>query len=272
MPDRRYLEGKIAGLESNYRTNRDKWDAIDSCREQLAALPPDPAPPDLAGLVEERRAAEVSSVARRVELDAARIINGRIADELYDAQESKKALAAQVERLRTALDTVEKELMVEGDAYEAGDDAAAGFYALAAGCRFALSATPAQSIAEIRTAAVEEYIEMNSTSPCDCCQHVMIDVTASKNGTISHCQAGDPEGDGSGCAHGMYADLPRRELTAKVEALRRFSEWLTSQLVVVEPASAYTDGFRHGKESVIDSLKATANRLEESLRGGGDGQ
>lgn len=53
--------------------------------------------------------------------------------------------------------------------------------------------------------AVERFIDAHGLT-CDCCQHVMIDVTAARSGEKQHCIAGDLEGEGSGCAHGMLAD------------------------------------------------------------------
>ncbi len=56
--------------------------------------------------------------------------------------------------------------------------------------------------AEVKAQIIADYIDGNGMK-CDCCQHVMIDVTASKAGGKQHCIAGDPEGEGSGCAWGV---------------------------------------------------------------------
>lgn len=82
----------------------------------------------------------------------------------------------------------------------------------------ALAATPAQSLARIQAEAIGKYIDDNSIT-CDCCQHVMIDVTAAKAGTVGHCTAGDPEGEGSGCAHGMHAERERNDRRVQAEWL-----------------------------------------------------
>jgi hypothetical protein len=71
--------------------------------------------------------------------------------------------------------------------------------------------------AEVKAQIIAEYIDMNSTT-CDCCQHVMIDVTATEKGGRSHCVAGDPEGEGSGCAWGMHQDASQRPTATEVIA------------------------------------------------------
>ena len=83
----------------------------------------------------------------------------------------------------------------------------------------ALSAPPPDAVKRYEARVIEEYIDQNSTA-CDACQHVMIDVTSAKAGVRGHCIAGDPEGEGSGCAHCMQEDLPRNEALVKAEVLR----------------------------------------------------
>jgi hypothetical protein len=72
-----------------------------------------------------------------------------------------------------------------------------GQHAVFCSCRAHLSHQPG--------APSPEWIDQNSTS-CDACQHEFIDFTALKTGEVPHSTAGDPEGEGSGCAFCMHAD------------------------------------------------------------------
>lgn len=73
------------------------------------------------------------------------------------------------------------------------------------------------SAAEVKKQIIAEYIDMNG-STCDCCQHVMIDVTAAETGAECHCMAGDPEGEGSGCAWGWAETAENRQLALEKAA------------------------------------------------------
>ena len=82
----------------------------------------------------------------------------------------------------------------------------------------------APTAAEVKAQIIAEYIDDNGMK-CDCCQHVMIDVTASKPGEKQHCIAGDPEGEGSGCAWGWSETAEQKQLALEkaaevIEALR----------------------------------------------------
>ena len=56
-------------------------------------------------------------------------------------------------------------------------------------------------------AVIAEYVDQHGVK-CDCCQHVMIDVTAIPTGE-QHCIAGDPESQGVGCAWSMNVELEK---------------------------------------------------------------
>ena len=77
----------------------------------------------------------------------------------------------------------------------------------------ALSRTPAQSLAAHDSGVVFSYIDRHSVT-CDGCGHRLIDASGGEN----HCIAGDPEGEGSACAHCIDADMAAhdRELQRKV--------------------------------------------------------
>lgn len=62
--------------------------------------------------------------------------------------------------------------------------------------------------------SIAEYIDQHGIT-CDCCQHVMIDVTSVQSGVKQHCIAGDPESDGCACANGMLLDSTRQTTPIK---------------------------------------------------------
>lgn len=72
---------------------------------------------------------------------------------------------------------------------------------------------------------IAEFIDGNGTT-CDCCQHVMIDVTSAQTGVKNHCVAGDSEGEGEGCAGGWHETVGRLEIVidthvARIEKLEK---------------------------------------------------
>jgi len=71
-----------------------------------------------------------------------------------------------------------------------------------------------------QVAIMADYIDQNSVQ-CDCCQHVMIDVTALP-AEDQHCIVGDPEAQGV-CAYCMNQDLEKAETREKAlrEELKR---------------------------------------------------
>ena len=77
--------------------------------------------------------------------------------------------------------------------------------------------TDVPTAAEVKAQIIAEYIDDNGMK-CDCCQHVMIDVTASKSGEKQHCIAGDPEGEGSGCAWGWIETAEQKQLALEKAA------------------------------------------------------
>jgi hypothetical protein len=140
-------------------------------------------------------------------------------------------------------------------------------------CRSALAAAPAIAaqvdLDAIKREAVEEWIEQNSFSACDCCQHVYIDVTSVKTGVEQHCIAGDPEGDGSGCAWGFHHDLPRREREAAAEALRGMEKEFRDGAELSRKAYNHVD--MDYSLLAADLLRIKAERIEAEvaeLRGG----
>ncbi len=67
-----------------------------------------------------------------------------------------------------------------------------------------------EQIAEMEREAVAKYIDDHGIN-CDCCQHVMIDVTSAQTGDKQHCVAGDCEGEGVGCAHSWHETVGQLE-------------------------------------------------------------
>ncbi len=87
-------------------------------------------------------------------------------------------------------------------------------------CRAGMSSS---SLAGIGRTAVADFIGQHSVT-CDCCQHVMIDVTAACVGGEQHCVAGLPGDGGHGCAHSWHQtvkDLEEEgdERQARIESL-----------------------------------------------------
>lgn len=82
--------------------------------------------------------------------------------------------------------------------------------------------------------ALKEFID-NHGITCDCCRHVLIDVTSAiENNTPQHCVAGDSEGYGSACAYGMQADID--SLIADSDRLRERLSELQTALVEAQAA------------------------------------
>ena len=65
--------------------------------------------------------------------------------------------------------------------------------------------------------AVAQYIDQYGVT-CDGCGHVLIDATAGRDRTPQHGTAGDPEAEGSACAHCMHADGSEQNEIARLRA------------------------------------------------------
>lgn len=120
---------------------------------------------------------------------------------------------------------------------------------------------------------IEEYIDQNSVT-CDCCNHIMIDVTAIDVGARSHCIAGDPEGEGSACAHGMQADREReREESARLRAqlsdtraeLHRVLEMNLSAALKAESAEARVTELEQERDELSGLCDENGKRLSLAL-------
>lgn len=75
-------------------------------------------------------------------------------------------------------------------------------------------------------AAIADFIDQHSVT-CDCCDHVLLDVTAAREGSEQHCVAGS-EGDGMGCAHSWRETVVTLE--AEGDQLRADNERLRAAL------------------------------------------
>lgn len=84
----------------------------------------------------------------------------------------------------------------------------------------------------LREKAIAEFIDNHGIN-CDCCGHVMIDVTSAQTEEKQHCVAGDSEGEGVGCARSWHETVGHleaerdqlcAELAEALEALKPFSD------------------------------------------------
>jgi hypothetical protein len=70
------------------------------------------------------------------------------------------------------------------------------------------------ALAEAGPRAVAAFIDDHGLT-CDCCQHVMIDVTSARDSKErQHCIAGDSEGEGIACGYTWHADAGKEQARA----------------------------------------------------------
>ena len=167
-----------------------------------------------------------------------------------DAQSTAAGLRRALEEADKAIEQVHDEWAEPVSAHDAGaGQAAAICFAASMAIETALAASPDDHARRLKAEAIAEYIDDHGQK-CDDCQHVMIDVTAAETGCASHCFAGDPEGDGSGCAWGFHHDAERNERRIKAEALRD-----AAREIMKFPMTGTLS-------CVVRALEAEADRLE----------
>lgn len=125
-----------------------------------------------------------------------------------------------------------------------------------------------------KTGAVEtvaEFIDQNSVT-CDCCQHVLIDVTAARTGEKQHAVAGDPEGDGVGCAHSWHQTVRELEeeegpaARAGIAACMRLNAKLMAERDVALERRDIAQALADVREIEADRLRAELAAAIEALR------
>lgn len=128
-----------------------------------------------------------------------------------------------------------------------------------------------EQISEIEHHSVAAYIDDHGMT-CDCCQHVMIDVTSAQTGEKQHCIAGDPEGDGVGCAHSFHgeevpkleariAEMERQRDKYRADALK-LNELRGALIVERDQARARSEALLTRKREMLGRVDS----LEEALR------
>jgi len=105
-----------------------------------------------------------------------------------------------------------------------------------------------------RWPSVEEFID-DCGMTCDCCQHVMIDVTAVMNESEKqHCITGDPEGEGAACSWGITHDL-EMHAASSAEAERELLEMCNAAAIALR-----CDGI----DALADELLAAVAKYREA--------